>query len=76
MSVTGGRLDLENALFDSEDGDIESTTTEIVDENLAFLLVGLWCVSRVVTILHDHVLPCRDRKPERQRWARSQHGEH
>jgi hypothetical protein len=41
MSVTGGRLDLENALFDSEDGDIESTTTEIVDENLAFLLVGL-----------------------------------
>ena len=45
MSVTSGRQDLKNAGFDSEDGNIESTTTEIVDENLTFLLVGLWCVS-------------------------------
>lgn len=45
MSVTSCRQNLENAGFDSEDGNIESTTTEIVDENLTFLLVGLWCVS-------------------------------
>ena len=41
VSVTSGRLDFENALFNSENGNIEGTTTEIVDENLAFLLVGL-----------------------------------
>ena len=40
MSVTSGRLDLENALLDSKDRHIESTTTKIVDENLALLLVG------------------------------------
>jgi hypothetical protein len=40
MGVSGGRLDLENALFDSENGHIESTTTQIVDEDLALLLVG------------------------------------
>jgi hypothetical protein len=48
MSVTSGRLNLENALFNAENGDIECTTTEIVDENLALLLVGLFeLVSRV-----------------------------
>ena len=41
VSVTSGGLDLKNALLDGEDRNIESTTTEIVDENLAFLLVGL-----------------------------------
>jgi hypothetical protein len=41
MSITSSRLDLENALLDSEDGNVESTTTKVVDEHLAFLLVGL-----------------------------------
>jgi hypothetical protein len=40
MGVTGSSLDLEDTVVDSQDGDIESTTTEIVDDDLAFL-VGL-----------------------------------
>jgi hypothetical protein len=40
MGVTSGRLNLEDTLLDSENGHIESTTTKIVDENLALLLVS------------------------------------
>ena len=40
MGVTGSSLDLEDTVVDSQDGNIESTTTEIVDDDLAFL-VGL-----------------------------------
>jgi hypothetical protein len=34
MSVTSGRLNLENTLLDSENGHIEGTATKIVDEDL------------------------------------------
>jgi len=40
VGVTGGREDLENALFDREEGDVESTTTEIVDDDLRFGLAS------------------------------------
>ena len=40
VGVTGGREDLEDALFDREEGDIESTTTEIVDDDLRFGLAS------------------------------------
>ena len=40
MGVTGGSLDGEDTTLDVEEGDIEGTTTEIVDEDVA-LLVGL-----------------------------------
>jgi hypothetical protein len=40
MGVTSGGQDLENTLVDGEQGDIEGTTTEIVDDDLA-LTVGL-----------------------------------
>ena len=36
MSVSSGRLNFENTLFDGKDGNIESTTTEIVDDDLGF----------------------------------------
>jgi hypothetical protein len=41
MGVTGGSQDLENAVVDGEKGNIEGTTTEIVDDDLrlATLLV-------------------------------------
>ena len=38
VSVTSGSLDGENATLDVEEGDIESTTTEIVDEDVPLLL--------------------------------------
>jgi hypothetical protein len=41
VGVTSGCQDLEDALVDSEDGHIEGTTAEIVDENLTFVLVSL-----------------------------------
>jgi hypothetical protein len=40
MGITGGSLDGEDTTLDVEEGDIESTTAKIVDENVA-LLVGL-----------------------------------
>ena len=40
MSITGGRENLENALFDGKKGDVESTTTEIVDNDLRLGLAG------------------------------------
>lgn len=40
VSVTGSGLDFEDTLFDGQEGDIEGTTTEIEDENVA-LTVGL-----------------------------------
>jgi hypothetical protein len=40
MGVTSGSLDGEDTTLDVEEGHIESTTTEIVDEDVA-LLVGL-----------------------------------
>lgn len=52
MGVAVGRLDLEDALLDLENGDIEGTTTEIVDGNDAVLLllktVGKSSSSRLV----------------------------
>lgn len=42
VGVTGGRLNLEDALLNSQDGHIESTTSQIVDKDLAFLLVILF----------------------------------
>lgn len=41
MSVTSGSQDLENALVDGEDGDIESSSTKIVDQDVALVLVSL-----------------------------------
>ena len=41
MGVTSSRLDLEDALLNSQDGHIEGTTTKIVDKDLALLLVIL-----------------------------------
>lgn len=38
MGVTSGSLDSENTTLDVEKGHIESTTTEIVDENVALLV--------------------------------------
>jgi hypothetical protein len=35
MGVTGGGLDLEDTLFNGEEGDIESTTTKIEDQDIA-----------------------------------------
>jgi hypothetical protein len=40
VGVTSGGLDSEDAALDVEEGDIEGTTTEVVDKNVA-LLVGL-----------------------------------
>jgi hypothetical protein len=40
MGVTGSSLDGEDTTLDVQEGDIESTTTEVVDEDVA-LLVGL-----------------------------------
>jgi hypothetical protein len=47
MGVTSGGLDSEDTTLDVEEGNIESTTTEIVDENVALLLglVGAQTVS-------------------------------
>lgn len=36
MGITGGREDLENTFVDGEEGNIEGTTSEIVDDDLAF----------------------------------------
>jgi hypothetical protein len=36
VGVTGGGLDLENTAFDGEERDIESTATEIEDEDILF----------------------------------------
>jgi len=41
MGVTVGGLDFENTVLNGEEGDIEGTTTEIEDENIAFTLVLL-----------------------------------
>jgi hypothetical protein len=41
MSVTVGGLDLENTFVNSEEGDIESATTEIEDENVLLTLTTL-----------------------------------
>ena len=38
VSVTGSRLDLEDTLLNSQERDIESTTTEIEDEDVALTL--------------------------------------
>ena len=38
MGVTGGSLDGEDTTLDVQEGDIESTTTQIVDEDVALLL--------------------------------------
>jgi len=38
VSVTGGGLDCEDTTLDVKEGDIESTTTEIVDEDIPLLL--------------------------------------
>jgi hypothetical protein len=57
VSVTVGGLDLEDTLLDLEDGDIESTTTEIVDsDNTVSLLlhtVGKSGGSRLVNDTED-----------------------
>ena len=37
MSVSIGGLDFENTFFNGEEGYIESTTTEIKDQNILFL---------------------------------------
>jgi NAD-specific glutamate dehydrogenase len=41
VSVAGGRLDLEDAVLDGEDGDIKSATTEIEDEHVPLALTLL-----------------------------------
>ena len=54
MSVTGGGLDFENAIFNSQKWNIKGTTTKIKDKNivLALLLfiktIGNGCSSRFV----------------------------
>jgi hypothetical protein len=40
VGVTGGSEDLEDALFDREEGDVESTTTEVIDDDLRFGLAS------------------------------------
>ncbi len=35
MGITGGRLDFENALLDGQEGDIESPTTKVEDQDVA-----------------------------------------
>jgi hypothetical protein len=35
VGVSGSRLDLEDTLFDSQEGDIEGTTTQVEDEDVA-----------------------------------------
>jgi hypothetical protein len=41
MGITSGSLDLENTFLEGQDGDIESSTSEIVDNDLTFLLASL-----------------------------------
>ena len=59
VSVTGGRLDLEDTLLDGEERDIESTTTKIEDEDVALTLnllvktVGNGSGSRLVDDTED-----------------------
>jgi hypothetical protein len=48
VSVSGGRLDLEDSVLDGQDGDVEGAATEIEDEDVgllsfAFLLVQTVC---------------------------------
>ena len=38
VGVTGSSLDLEDTLLNGQDGDIESSTSEIEDENVLFTL--------------------------------------
>jgi len=38
MSITSSGLDFEDTVFDGQEGDIESTTTEIEDEDVSFTL--------------------------------------
>ena len=46
VGVTSSSLDSENTTLDVEEGHIESSTTEIVDQDIA-LLVGLACAKTV-----------------------------
>lgn len=41
MGVTGGRLNFENTLLNSQDRNIEGTTTKVIDKDLTLLLVIL-----------------------------------
>jgi len=41
MSVSGRRLDLEDSILDGQDGDIESSTAEIKDEDVILLAGGV-----------------------------------
>ena len=58
MGITGGSQDLEDSVIDGEKGDIESSTTEIVDDDLRFATflvktVGDGCSGRLVDDTKD-----------------------
>jgi hypothetical protein len=58
VSVTGGSLDLEDTLVDSQDGNIKGTTTKVIYNDLAFLVglveaVSESCGGRLVDHTHD-----------------------
>jgi hypothetical protein len=40
VGVTVGGLDLEDAVAELEDGDVEGTATEVVDDDLLFLFLS------------------------------------
>ena len=74
VSITGSGLDLEDAVLDGEEGDIEGTTTEIVDEDVPLLgrltgtktvgngLIGVDGLARLLAVeeVGDELLDLRD----------------
>ena len=57
MGITSGRENLEDALVDGQEGDIEGTATKIVDNDLALIrlveTIGNCCGSRLVDNSED-----------------------
>lgn len=45
VSVTGSGNDLENSIIDSEDGDVESTASQVEDENVGLVCLAVEAVS-------------------------------
>jgi hypothetical protein len=54
MSISGSRLDFENTIFNRQDWYIESSTTEIENEDIAFS-TDLWTTKTLVIIIREKI---------------------